>query len=235
MVKSQPDKGVTSGAPGPVSDDEQDRRQHLRVTLPLKTRFLTSDGCEWSGTVTNISAGGAMIRAKYPPAFGQSVVLYIDQIGRIEGKVVRAEKDTFAVSYKRKKRVKRAKIADQITSAMHQPRRGADRRANPRVKFDAPATVYLEDGRVIECAILDISLTGASIEISPRPPLGMRLILGRMTAKVIRRHEKGIGVVFTGAADKMDEVMADATDEPQTIEASGPNIAQPFGKKGARG
>jgi hypothetical protein len=208
MVKSQPDKGAKGGAPEPVSEDEKDRRQHLRVTLPLK--------------------------AKYPPAFGQTVVLYIDQIGRVEGKVVRTEKDNFAVSYQRKRRVKRAKIADQITTAMHRPRRAGDRRSSPRIGVDAPATVYLEDGRVIECAILDISLTGASIEISPRPPLGMRLILGRMTAKVIRRHEKGIGVVFTGAADRMEEVIAEATDDAPTIEASGPNFAQPFGKKRAR-
>lgn len=240
MVKkpSKPNNAhaVPPKAPAKASEKEEDRRLYHRVTLPLKARFLTDSGTEWSGVVTNISAGGALIRAKFPPAFGQSVVLYIDQIGRMEGKVVRSEKDSFAVSYS-KKRAKQVKVADQLTTAMNPRRRGgADRRGGPRVKHDAPATVYLEDGRVIQCAILDISLTGASIEISPRPPLGMHLILGRMTAKVVRRHDKGVGVVFTGAADRMDKVIEETVREPEPDPTSGgPNLAPSFGKKGVRG
>ncbi|WDI31652.1 PilZ domain-containing protein [Hyphococcus flavus] len=234
MVKIQQQPDPNGNNKAPALDEETERRLHQRADLPLKVRFLTDSGCEWTGMVTNISAGGAMIRAKYPPGFGQSVVLYIDQVGRIEGKVVRSESESFAVSYRRK-RAKHAKLADELTTAMHTRHRKIDRRGSPRVKHDAPATVYLEDGRVIQCAILDISLTGASIEISPRPPLGMHLILGRMTAKVIRRHEKGVGVVFTGAADRMDEVIAQSGDEePEPYSPPGPELARSFGKKGAR-
>ncbi len=233
MVKAPPINNTAAPSADVAAQDDADRRQFQRVELPLKARFLTDKGDERAGMVTNISAGGAMVRAKFPPSFGQSVVLYIDQIGRIEGKVVRADRDTFAITYP-KKRAKHAKIADKLTTTLNRPRRGADRRSGPRIAHDAPATVYLEDGRVFQCAILDISLTGASIEISPRPPLGMHLILGRMTAKVIRRHEKGVGVVFTGTAERMDEVIADTTEEPQSFSPSGPDFAQPFGKKGVR-
>jgi c-di-GMP-binding flagellar brake protein YcgR len=212
------------------SEDNADRRKHLRVDLPLKARFLTEAGDERAGVVLNISAGGAMLRAKHPPAFGQSVVLYIDQIGRVEGKVVRSSQNCFAVTYQ-KRRAKSAKIADHLTTALNQRRRGTDRRMTPRVNHDTTATVYLEDGREFQCAILDISLTGASIEISPRPPLGMHLILGRMTAKVVRRHEKGVGVVFIGGKERMDEVLAETT-APEPFDGSGPGFAPSFGKKG---
>ena len=228
MVTNQPDKGAVPAAPV----DDTDRRRHQRVDLPLKARFMTTDGHERAGVVLNISAGGAMLRAKYPPAFGQSIILYIDQIGRIEGKVVRSNKNCFAVSY-HKRRDKSAKVADQLTSALNQRRRSTDRRINPRIIHDARATVYLEDGRAFDCSILDISLTGASIEISPRPPLGMHLILGRMTAKVVRRHENGVGVVFLGSSERMEDVINEtATTDP--FETHGPNLAQPFGKKGVR-
>ncbi len=158
-------------------------------------------------------------------------MLYIDQIGRVEGKVVRSGVDNFAVRY-RKRRAKQARIADNLTSAINH-RRGADRRNSPRISHDAPATVFLEDGRELQCSILDISLTGASLEINPRPPLGMKLILGRMTAKVVRRHEKGVGVVFTGAAKRMDDVMAEAAAE-EPFDTTGVGFAPSFGKKGVR-
>ncbi|GJL92603.1 PilZ domain-containing protein [Hyphococcus sp.] len=228
MVNPPPDNKIEPKAP----ENDADRRRHQRVDLPLKARFLTETGDERAAVVLNISAGGAILRAKFPPAFGQSVVLYIDQIGRVEAKVVRSSNDSFAVNY-RKRRAKHAKIADNLTTALHNRRRGADRRKSPRVTHDAPATVYLEDGRQLQCAILDISLTGASIEINPRPPLGMHLILGRMTAKVVRRHEKGVGVVFTGAAEHMEEVIADAAVE-DPFDTTGAGFAQSFGKKGVR-
>jgi len=222
-----------SGAATPAEETDEDRRRHQRVDLPLKARFLTDTGEERTGVVLNISAGGAMLRAKRPPAFGQSVVLYIDQVGRFEGKVVRSSQTCFAVTYQ-KKREKNAKVADQITGALNTRRRGADRRAQPRVKNDAPTSVHLEDGREVPCTVSDISLTGASIEISPRPPLGMHLILGRMTAKVVRRHEKGVGVVFIGSADRMDDIIAEATAADVPSAPDGPGFAPSFGKKGAR-
>ncbi len=232
MVKHQEDSNAAPDPAQTVRESDADRRRFQRVDLPLKARFLTEDGCERAGTVTNISVGGAMIRAKFPPAFGQGVILYVDQVGRLEAKVVRSDKNSFAVTY-HKRREKHVKLADQITAAMHhRRRRGPDHRTGPRVKFDKPATVYLEDGQSLECAILDVSLTGASIEVSPRPPLGMHLILGRMTAKVVRRHDKGVGVVFTGAADRMDEIIDKTRHEPDPAAPDGPNIAPSFGRKG---
>ena len=182
----------------------------------------------------NISASGALLRTKYPPAFGETVIVYFDDLGRFEAKVIRSGANAFAVTYD-KKREKRAEIADGLTEIMNTGRRVGDRRKSPRIRTDAPALVYFEDGRSENCAILDISLTGASIEISPRPPLGASLILGRMTAKVVRRHDKGVGVVFTGSAKRLEDVIADTTlEELPADPKAGAHIAPTFGKKGAR-
>lgn len=232
MVNAKPENQPGQKTGDETIEDEDDRRKHHRVGLPLRARFLTETGDERAGVVLNISAGGAMVRAKFPPAFGQNVVLYIDQIGRVEGKVVRSSNECFAVNYS-KRRQKQAKIADNLTSALNYRRRGAERRNNPRIREDTPATVYLEDGRQLECSILDISLTGASIDVSPRPPLGTHLILGRMTAKVVRRHDKGVGIVFIGSAERMDDIVEETT-AAEHFEPSGPGLAHPFGKKGAR-
>jgi PilZ domain len=226
MVKHTSDFGQAKKEPA----DHSDRRKYVRVDLPLKARFLDDKGEERPCIVLNVSAGGALLRAKNPPAFGKAVVLYIDKLGRFEGRVIRSGGNSFAINYE-KKREKSARIADDITEVMHKGRRSLDRRNTPRIRQDAPALVHFENGRTEKCAILDISLTGASIEVDPRPPLGMRLILGRMMAKVVRRHDTGVGIVFTGSADRMDDVISEAaTTEPPSD--PGAPFAPTFGKKG---
>ena len=208
-----------------------DRRKHQRAQLPLKARFLNEVGQEHRCIVVDVSAGGAFIRTKNPPAFGKRVVLYIEQLGRYEGLVTRSDKNCFAIHYE-KGRKKSAETADKITEVLHKGRRSTDRRKDVRTSHDKPTLVHFEDGRSEECAILDISLTGASIEVSPRPPLGMRLILGRMTAKVIRRHDTGVGVLFTGSADKTEPADSDLR-KAELPHRNGTKIAPPFGTKGA--
>ncbi len=211
------------------SDDDADRRKYLRVDTPLKARFLNDAGEEQPCLVVNVSAGGALLKAKSPPAFGTHVVLYIDRLGRFEGRVIRSSNNIFAVNYEKRRR-KSARTADSLTEVMNNSKRAQDRRTGPRIRHDSPAKIYFDDGRVESCAILDISLTGASIEISPRPHLGARLILGRMNAKVVRRHEKGVGVIFTGAAERMDDVIEEATTPVPTVD-HGLQVAKTFGKK----
>lgn len=218
-----------TNTPTAAADDGVDRRKFGRVKLPLKARFLDEHQTEQTCTVLNISAGGALMRAKNPPAFGNSVILYIDQLGRFVGKVTRAEKDLFAVSYERR-RVKSAQTADDLTQLINRGARVHERRNAPRIRQDSPARIIFEDGKIADCAILDISLTGASIAISPRPPLGARLIVGRMTAKVVRRHEQGVGVVFLGASEKLEQIMTDIAAIEPTNELGAP-VAKPFGKK----
>lgn len=211
-------------------ESDKDRRKYLRVDAPLKGRFLTESGAEKPCLVVNISAGGALVRAKHIPEAGEQVVLYIDQVGRFESRVIRSGPNSFAVCYERK-RGKNAKTADNLIKAVNLGQRATNRRKAPRIEQNSPAVVQLEDGRMQNCSILDISLTGASIEINPRPPLGAILVLGRMTAKVVRRHEKGIGVVFTGSAERMEEVIEETTATEAEPEA-GASFAKAFGKKG---
>lgn len=213
----------------PAPENPADRRRHARIHAPLRARVLTEDGYERPCVVSNISAGGALLKAKTAPPAGSYVVLYIDDVGRFEGKVVRSGQHSFAVDYRGRKS-KSQRTADAITAAVHYRGARLERRVSPRIKQDAPATVILETGETLSCSILDISLTGASIEIDPRPPLGAQLILGRMAAKVVRRHEKGVGVVFSGPAQRMEEAIEQASVAPDP--QSGAEIAPVFGRKG---
>lgn len=207
--------------------DGAERRRHVRIALPLRARFLTADGVEQNCIVVNISAGGALFKAKAPPPESCTVVIYIDQVGRFEGRVVRSGRHSFAVDY-RTKRGRAVKTADALMEVMNARGPRHDRRLAPRIRHESHAVVILDSGVAIPCSILDISLTGASIEIEPRPALGTTLTLGKMAAKVVRRHDKGVGVVFSGPAQRME----DAIEETSAPDQDGANLARGFGRKG---
>ncbi len=216
--------------PGPTpAQSEDERRRYRRVDLTIKARVLKANGEEEPCLVVNISAGGALLKAVNPPAAGENVVLYIDEVGRHEGQVIRSAKHFFAVDY-RGRRAKTKRTADNLTHTLNNRQMKLDRRNSPRIRQDQPTVLTLESGESIACEILDISLTGASIAIDPRPELGVKVTVGRMVGKVVRRHEKGVGIVFIGPAGKMEEIIenARAPDSPPTF---GPPFAQPFGKK----
>lgn len=226
--KSGPTDNPAASAPPELSPDE--RRRHRRVGLTLKARVLKQDGDEEPCLVINISAGGVLLKAVNPPQAGEKVVVYIDTVGRYEGLVIRSAKHHFAVDYRARK-AKTRRAADNLTHALNTPHMRLDRRANPRIQQDQPTVLTLASGESIACEILDISLTGASLAIDPKPELGAVVTVGRTPAKVVRRHEKGVGVVFTGAAAKMEEVI-EATKSQFDTKDVGAGLAPQFGKKG---
>lgn len=220
----------STGPADAAASDPSERRRHRRVDFSAKARVLKANGVEEPCLVINASAGGALFKAVNPPAEGERVIVYIDDVGRFEGYVIRATKHSFAVDY-RSRRAKARRTADSLTEAVHKRAMSLDRRGTPRIRRDGPAIVTLEDGRVVDCQILDISLTGASIAIEDRPPLGAPITVGRMKAKVVRRHETGVGVVFTGPAQRMEDVFADAEARIEPVR-DGTKVAPHFGKKG---
>ena len=90
--------------PDEAQDDSglspEERRRHQRVDLTIKARVLKEDGVEEPCLIVNISAGGALLKAVNPPPAGEKVVLYIDDMGRFEGQVIRSAKHFFAVDYR---------------------------------------------------------------------------------------------------------------------------------------
>ncbi|MFN0022712.1 MAG: PilZ domain-containing protein [Parvularculaceae bacterium] len=229
MSKDSDPRLAPPALPADLSEDE--RRRFRRVDLTIKARVLKENGEEEPCLVVNISAGGALLKAVNPPGAGEHVVLYIDEVGRHEGQVIRSAKHFFAVDY-RGRRAKTKRTADNLTQTLNNRHMHLDRRAAPRIRTDQETVLTLENGESIACEILDISLTGASIAIDPRPELGLKVTVGRMVGKIVRRHEKGVGIVFTGPAGKMEEIIESTRpiDEPPTF---GPAFATPFGKKGS--
>ncbi len=177
--------------------EEIDRRRHRRVKVNLLGRCMFADRREFPCQIPNISPGGADIVSPVKGEVGDPIIAYIDHIGRIEGKITRHIEAGFAMAITASSR-KRDKLADTLTwlANRHILNLPEDRRYARRLPKKAEATLILDDGTSHGCRVIDMSLSGAGIFTKLRPPLGSRVNLGKLGARVVRHFEDGVAIEF---------------------------------------
>lgn len=174
-----------------------ERRNFQRVRVKLYGRFMLEDKSEHPCQVIDMSPGNVALRTERVGAPGERVIAYLDHIGRVEGIVTRRLNDGFAMTLIASER-KRDKLAAQLTwlANKHELDLPEDRR-HERVMPRNPITVLkLPDGRQYQCRIIDLSLSGAAVEIGMKPELGTKVSLGTMRGTVIRHFEEGVALEF---------------------------------------
>lgn len=174
-----------------------ERRDFQRVRVKVYGRYMLEDRSEYPCQVIDMSPGDVALRSSKRGALGEKVIVYLDQIGRLEGVVTRSLEDGFAMTIIASER-KRDKLAAQLTwlANKHELDLPEDRR-HERVSPRNPITTLdLGDGRQYRCRIVDLSLSGAAIEIEVKPAIGFPVTLGTMRGRVVRHFEDGIAIEF---------------------------------------
>lgn len=179
------------------SPNRPERREFQRVRVKVYGRFMLEDRSEHPCMVIDMSPGSLSVRADRRGAPGERVIAYLDHIGRIEGVVIRSTPDGFAMTILASDR-KRDKLAAQLTwlANKHELDLPEDRRHERMAPRNPVSTVQLADGRSYQCRIIDLSLSGAAIEIDVKPALGTHVVLGTMRGQVVRHFEDGIAIEF---------------------------------------
>ncbi len=179
----------------PLSDE---RRRHQRVKVALLGRYMLTSRREYPCQTLDMSPGGLALIAPVPAQPGERVVAYLDHIGRIEGQMVRPIANGFAMTVTATIR-KRDKLAAQLTWLANRSILGLpeDRRHERLVPRNARSVLTTEDGVEHECRVIDVSLSGAAININLDLPIGTPVMLGRTAARVVRHFERGLAVEFT--------------------------------------
>jgi hypothetical protein len=77
--------------------DEADRRNAQRHRLRLAGRYMLFDRSEWICETVDISTTGVLLMGTAFPNLGQTVVVYLEILGRLEGTVVRLKPIEFAL------------------------------------------------------------------------------------------------------------------------------------------
>jgi hypothetical protein len=175
-----------------------DRRRFRRVQWSVRVRGLTGEGEEFTCTTVDVCAGGLRINLARPLSQGENLVLYIDEIGRVEGIVARVLNEIgYAIEFKVPPR-KRDKIADQLTWLINRDRLGlSDEREAERRPGGGQVVAIYGKGVSIACAVADVSIFGVALKTSgPRPMIGDRVQVGERAGTCVRYVEGGFAVDF---------------------------------------
>ena len=179
-------------------EEDPDRRRHKRVQWSVRVRGLTAEGEEFQAMTVDVCAGGLRINLARPLSVGDNLVLYIDDIGRVEAVVARALREVgYAVEFKLTPR-KRDKIADQLTWLINRDRLGlSDEREAERRAASGQVVATYSNGVAIACAVMDVSIFGVALKTTgPRPMIGDKVTVGERSGTCVRYIEGGFAVDF---------------------------------------
>jgi len=180
-----------------VAPSQAERRNFQRVRVKVYGRYMLEDRSEHPCQVIDMSPGDVALRANRPGGLGEKVIVYLDHIGRVEGVITRLFRDGFAMTVLASER-KRDKLAAQLTwlANRHELDLPEDRRHERITPRNPLSTLRLDDGQEYRCRIIDLSLSGAAIEIETKPALGTAVMLGTMRGRVVRHFEDGVAIEF---------------------------------------
>jgi hypothetical protein len=181
---------------------QADMPRFQRVKVSVLGRYMLEDRREFPCQVLEMSPGDAVVIAPVSGKISEKVIAYLDHIGRVEGTITDAVEGGFEMTISASSR-KRDKMSAQLTwlankDVLNLPE---DRRHERVVPDNRHSTVVLDDGRRYNCKIIDISLSGAAIELAVRPAMGTPVTLGRMRARVVRHFQNGVAVEFASAQE----------------------------------
>jgi hypothetical protein len=175
----------------------RDSRKYERIQLFLPGQLFNplneqSSECK----VLNLSAGGAAVQCDTDFPTGLSLVLYIENFGRFEGKTVIHGNGQLALEFSIGE-AKRGRLKEMLSSFATSGVDGVSEfRKHVRVPSLVSGSITRENGEQIRCEVLDISLDGVSLRTRVRPAVGEVVNLGRARGRVTSHHPEGVIIQY---------------------------------------
>ncbi len=182
--------------PSPLS--QRDRRLNQRAKISLLGRYMLPNRQEFPCQTIDMSPGGLALAAPAKGNIGDRVIVYLDTLGRVEGKIVRHLEDGFAMALNASL-AKRDKLGDQLTWVLNRQALGLpeDRRHERIAPRSTSSTMKLKDGREYKVKIIDISLSGVAVITDFQPALFEIVTIGDTAGRVVRHFNGGIAIEFS--------------------------------------
>jgi hypothetical protein len=189
MLRARPAEPVSRAAP--------DRRRYNRVAIVLLGRFMRESKLEYPCKLIDVSVGGCNLMAPVQPDMGEKIIAYFEQLGGLEGTVVRTFSGGFAMQFSITSH-KREKLAETLMFLMNKNvHPGIEGRRHERIAVSTNTqSLTLTEGLVVSCEVTDLSISGASIVTPAKPEIGALVKLGNLNARVVRYHDRGIALEF---------------------------------------
>jgi PilZ domain len=177
--------------------EAQDKRTFTRVPIALAGKvFFPATDAERDCIVTDISLGGATVQCGVRIETGTELVLYLQGFDRFAGIVVRADAEEAGMRFNCSP-AKRERTAEKIVLYLSgKLPQDTQVRRSERSAVPAPRRFTRPDGEVVAFEVRDISLTGASLKTTVRPPIGETVMIGATPGRITRHLDDGIALEF---------------------------------------
>ncbi len=178
-------------------------RSFQRVGINVDGRLMLADYTEYPCSVVEMSPGDVEFTCIGRPRLNERVIAYLDHLGRVEGRVVEVNDRGFSMQINATDR-KREKLAAQLTWIANKHELGLpeDRRHDRLMPRQVNVEVALDNGSRYRGTLMDLSLSGAAVDIDVRPALGTPVFLGSMRGKVVRHFLEGVAIEFSSVQSR---------------------------------
>jgi PilZ domain len=186
-----------------------ERRREPRIIVSMPARYALANRRDSQGNrrefdcrIVNISLRAVTLMAPVNGAVGERVIVSCDAFGRLEGTVVRVLELGFVMQVAVSQEA-REKLAAKIE--WYEKNKNHDLSENRQHKRVAPknphSKLVLDDGRVLECFVIDVSASGAAVAADVKPAIGTPLAIGKLVGRVVRHLDDGFAVKFVELQD----------------------------------
>ena len=176
---------------------QAERRHDQRVEVCLLGQFMRSDRKEFDCESIDASPNG--IAFPLTPAFSSANAS--SPISTRSGGSRDGSRKSFPEGFAIRMNVppaKRDKLANQLAWLANRQALGLpqDRRHERIAPRDRYTILQLDNGREYTATLIDISMSGAALNVDCEPPIGARVVVGATPAEVVRHVNCGIAVEF---------------------------------------
>ena len=175
-----------------------ERRQNQRLEVRLLGRFHGSDRKEFDCKSIDASPDGVAFSSDAGVQLGERIVAYLDQIRTKSRDGSRGSSPAEFAIQMNAPPAKRDKLATQLAWLAKRQALGLpeDRRHERIAPRDRYAILKLPNGREYTATLIDLSMSGAALNVDCEPPIGARVVVGETPAEVVRHVNCGIAVEF---------------------------------------
>lgn len=164
---------------------------------------MRRDKREYACETVQISSTGIVITCDVRLEIGEPIVAFFDLLGAVQGRVGRKVPGGYVLELETTDR-RRAKLEAQVQEWAARLAFNAQKlRRHRRLTLKLNLDVDLGKGPVI-VRCLNISVSGALLEMATWPPIGSTITVAGRPAKIVRHDARGIGVEFETQMPSLD-------------------------------
>ncbi len=160
---------------------------------------MLEDGQEFRCVTVDVSPTGIAIEGRRSGSRGQLVIAYLQDLGRIEGPIVRELRSRrgFAIEIHAPE-PKIERVANRIALLVRRTMEGRpqSRSYDPVVSNHEQVIIRIASGQEYPAELIDVSLEGAALRAEIALPIGTQITIGEKRAYVVRFFPGGLEVSF---------------------------------------